>query len=110
MPGYPPKVTSLRSYTTRNSRVRHTLTVLLATIASTTALTWCIHAQQTDPGKAPVVVQPGAPGQPSKTLPPSTRAVLPPPSPADVAFMQGMIMHHSQAIEMTALIPSHSDN
>lgn len=111
MPGYPPKVTSLRSYTTRNSRcVRHTVTVLLATIASTTTLTWCINAQQTDPGKAPVVVQPGAPGQPSKTLPPSTRAVLPPPSPADIAFMQGMIMHHSQAIEMTALIPSHSDN
>lgn len=24
--------------------------------------------------------------------------------------MQGMIMHHSQAVEMTALIPSHSEN
>ena len=24
--------------------------------------------------------------------------------------MQGMIMHHSQAVEMTALIPSHTDN
>jgi uncharacterized protein (DUF305 family) len=29
-------------------------------------------------------------------------------SQADVAFMQGMIMHHSQAVEMTALIPSHT--
>jgi uncharacterized protein (DUF305 family) len=35
---------------------------------------------------------------------------LPPLSPADVEFMQGMIMHHSQAVEMTALIPSHTDN
>jgi uncharacterized protein (DUF305 family) len=35
---------------------------------------------------------------------------LPPPSAADVEFMQGMIMHHAQAIEMTALIPSHTDN
>jgi len=67
------------------------------------------RAQQTPPA-APVVVQPGAPGKPSKTLPPSTKASLPPLSQADVAFMQGMIMHHAQAVEMTALIPSHTDN
>jgi uncharacterized protein (DUF305 family) len=58
----------------------------------------------------PVVVQPGRPGQPSRTLPSSTHARLLPPSPADVAFMQGMIMHHQQAVEMTALIPSHTSN
>jgi uncharacterized protein (DUF305 family) len=70
------------------------------------------RAQQTDPGRppSPVVVQPGAPGKPSKTLPPSTRAALPPRSQADVEFMQGMIMHHAQAVEMTALIPSHTEN
>jgi len=67
------------------------------------------RAQQTNPA-APVVVQPGAPGSPSKTLPPSTKGTLPPRSRADVEFMQGMIMHHSQAIEMTALIPSHTEN
>ena len=67
-------------------------------------------AQQTDSGKTPVIVQPGAPGKPSKALPPATKGTLPPPSQADVEFMQGMIMHHSQAIEMTALIPSHSEN
>jgi len=67
------------------------------------------HAQQADPAK-PVVVQPGAPGKPSRTLPPSTRATLPPRSQADVEFMQGMIMHHSQAVEMTGLIPSHTEN
>jgi uncharacterized protein (DUF305 family) len=67
------------------------------------------HAQQTDPA-TPVVVQPGAPGKPSKTLPPSTKATLPPRSQADVQFMQGMIMHHSQAVEMTTLIPSHTEN
>jgi uncharacterized protein (DUF305 family) len=67
------------------------------------------RAQQADPAK-PVVVQPGAPGEPSKTLPPSTRATLPPRSQADVEFMQGMILHHSQAVEMTALIPSQTEN
>jgi uncharacterized protein (DUF305 family) len=64
--------------------------------------------QQTNP--APVIVQPGAPGQPSKTLPTGTHGTLPPQSRADVEFMQGMIMHHSQAVEMTALIPTHTDN
>jgi uncharacterized protein (DUF305 family) len=58
----------------------------------------------------PVIVQPGAPGEPSKTLPPSTRATLPPRSAADVGFMQGMILHHSQAVEMTAMIESHTQN
>jgi uncharacterized protein (DUF305 family) len=67
------------------------------------------RAQQAD-SAPPVIVQPGPPGQPSKTLPPSTKATLPPRSHADVEFMQGMIMHHSQAVEMTALIASHTDN
>jgi len=68
-----------------------------------------VFAQQSNPA-TPVVVQPGAPGQPSRTLPPSTRATLPPRSPKDVEFMQGMIMHHAQAVEMTALIESHTGN
>src|SRR5216117_1116808 len=68
-----------------------------------------IYAQQADP-TPPVVVQPGAPGQPTRTLPPSTRATLPPRSPKDVEFMQGMIMHHAQAVEMTALIETRTEN
>jgi uncharacterized protein (DUF305 family) len=84
----------------------HCLVVLLAFggVFSSSA-----SAQQNDSGK-PVVVQPGAPGKPSKTLPSSTKATLPPLSQADVEFMQGMIMHHAQAIEMTALIDSHTEN
>ncbi|HSB11678.1 MAG TPA: DUF305 domain-containing protein [Blastocatellia bacterium] len=38
------------------------------------------------------------------------RAKLPPASPADVQFMQGMIMHHAQAVDMTGLIESHTEN
>jgi uncharacterized protein (DUF305 family) len=56
------------------------------------------------------IVEPGAPGQPSKILPPNTTGKPTPLSTADVDFMQGMIMHHGQAVEMTALIPSHTDN
>jgi uncharacterized protein (DUF305 family) len=68
-----------------------------------------VAPQQNDSSK-PVVVQPGAPGKPSKKLSTSAKATLPPRSQADVEFMQGMIMHHAQAIEMTALIDSHTDN
>jgi uncharacterized protein (DUF305 family) len=63
-------------------------------------------AQQ--PGSAAssgAIVQPGAPGQPGKDLDPRSVSVAPPkPFGPDVEFMQGMIMHHSQAVEMVALL------
>ena len=83
--------------------------LLLSVGALTQFFSFPVLAQQKD-SSAPVVVQPGAPGKPSKTLPPGTKATLPPRSPADVEFMQGMIMHHQQAVEMTALISSHTAN
>ncbi|HLK05697.1 MAG TPA: DUF305 domain-containing protein [Candidatus Acidoferrum sp.] len=93
---------------------------LLRPILGVCALSFCIcsvaqsnhsvtRAQQSEASK-PAVVQPGAPGEPSKTLPSSTRGTLPPRSKADVEFMQGMILHHAQAVEMTALIGSHTEN
>jgi uncharacterized protein (DUF305 family) len=82
---------------------------LIAAGALSGLLSLSVSAQQPDPG-TPIVVQPGAPGQPTRTLPSSTRATLPPHSLADVQFMQGMIMHHAQAVEMTALIESHTEN
>jgi uncharacterized protein (DUF305 family) len=57
------------------------------------------------------IVQPGAPGESSKSLSPATASTtslgLADP---DVKFMQGMIMHHSQAVEMTALMPARTHN
>lgn len=53
---------------------------------------------------APAPVQPGAPGEPAKTLTAVAAQPAPrPPSEADVRFMQDMIMHHGQAVEMTEL-------
>ena len=67
-------------------------------------------AQKSDPETPPIVVQPGAPGQPTLIRASSTRAKLPPRSMKDAEFMQGMIMHHAQAVEMTALIESRTLN
>ena len=82
---------------------------LISICAVVCLLSLPVYAQQADP-QAPVVVQPGAPGQPTKTLPAETRPTLPTATAADINFMQGMIMHHAQAVEMTALINSHTQN
>ena len=56
-------------------------------------------------------MQPGAPGQSNKALTPKTaKADLRPPAKADIDFMQGMIMHHSQAVEMTELLKTRSED
>ena len=81
---------------------------LFAAIVALCFLSLPVFAQRTD--SQPVVVQPGAPGQPTKILPASTKGMLPPLSKKDVEFMQGMIMHHAQAVEMTALIDSRTTN
>ena len=60
--------------------------------------------------ETPAVVRPGAPGQATIALAPTTRAKLPPASAKDVDFMQGMIMHHAQAVEMVALIEERTQN
>ena len=58
----------------------------------------------------PVIVRPGAPGQATTSLGPTTRAQMPPGSAKDVEFMQGMIMHHAQAVEMVAMIEERTQN
>ena len=99
---------SLLRFTSRlepqRARWRTALLALAACVFSLPA-----YAQQSAPN-TPVVVQPGAPGEPTRKLPQSSRATLPPLSAKDVEFMQGMIMHHAQAVEMTALIESHTAN
>jgi len=52
------------------------------------------------------IVQPGAPGESGKEISAAEASDLAGVlySDADVLFMQGMIMHHAQAVEMTALI------
>ena len=81
-----------------------------AVVLFVSALTAWGQPETPAPGSAPIV-QPGAPGQSSKVLSPET-AVIPlrTPAMADINFMQGMIMHHSQAVEMTELLRTRSRN
>jgi uncharacterized protein (DUF305 family) len=84
--------------------VRLIAAVLLVSAAAAAA------QSSSEPESAPIV-QPGAPGESSKRIT-AEEAAPPPraPSAVDVSFMQGMIMHHSQAVQMTDLlrVRSHS--
>jgi uncharacterized protein (DUF305 family) len=52
------------------------------------------------------IVQPGAPGQESKTLSAeeATKLAAASYTPEDVSFMQAMILHHQQAVDMALLV------
>ncbi|HCA60090.1 MAG TPA: DUF305 domain-containing protein [Blastocatellia bacterium] len=99
------RISSPFSFAGRTEWLRYCL--LLTAVL--TSLSFSINGQT--PGvQKPRVVQPGAPGQPTRQLPSETRGSLPATSPKDVEFMQGMIMHHAQAVEMTALIAGRTTN
>ena len=75
---------------------------VLLTVA--VAITACRASAAGD--QAAPIVQPGAPGQPSTVTSADKVMAGPRPTftPADVRFMQGMIGHHAQALEMTKLL------
>jgi uncharacterized protein (DUF305 family) len=73
-------------------------TILVAVVAATS----CRTAAES----SPPIIQPGAPGEASRVIAPERAVDLSRVqfSPADVRFMQGMIGHHAQALEMTTLL------
>jgi uncharacterized protein (DUF305 family) len=84
-------------------RVHHRFTALVIAAAAGAS---CRSAARVD--ARPPIVQPGAPGQPSRVISASAASDLSQVqfTGADIKFMQGMIGHHAQAVEMVALVPS----
>lgn len=80
---------------------RRSVTIVLALMSGASCRT------MPAPPAAPIV-QPGAPGEPSRVIDARRAADLSQLTytPAEIRFMQGMIGHHMQALEMTALLPS----
>ena len=63
-------------------------------------------------GGSPAIVQPGAPGQDSRIVNAEQARDLSRVqfTPADVKFMQGMIHHHAQAIDMVKLLETRTQS
>jgi uncharacterized protein (DUF305 family) len=70
-----------------------------------------VSCRSTTPA-SPQIIQPGAPGQASRVVDAAAAADVSkvPFTPADVRFMQGMIGHHAQALDMTALVATRSSS
>ena len=86
-------------------------TAALAVLALGFGLAACTADAEPEEEAAPVV-QLGAPGESNTTLSPEEAESLDEPAytAADVAFVQGMIPHHQQALEMTALVGDRADD
>jgi uncharacterized protein (DUF305 family) len=67
---------------------------------------------RTGSGGGPAIVQPGAPGEASKVVGAEQARDLSKVqfTPADVKFMQGMIHHHAQAIDMVKLLETNTQS
>ncbi|MEO6213999.1 MAG: DUF305 domain-containing protein [Vicinamibacterales bacterium] len=81
--------------------------VLAIAVLTAPVLASCRTASPQQPSP---IVQPGGPGDSTRVLSPESVAALPRPAftTADVTFMQGMIGHHSQAVDMVDLLKKRS--
>lgn len=78
--------------------------LLLAAVLAV-ALGGCSSDSEPD---GPKVIQPGAPGEPNKSGDPDPADRSDDWNHTDIAFMQMMIPHHHQALEMSALAEKHA--
>ena len=98
------------SFTTGLTSVLSLMKISTGHLAGSIVFSVALAAIAVTPARAqdppPAIVQPGAPGQPTRTLTPEQAAALGQPMhvEADVRFMQGMTFHHAQALEMTNLL------
>jgi uncharacterized protein (DUF305 family) len=84
---------------------------LLFLAAALTVSAACKTAGGSSAGSAPIL-QPGAPGQATRTITTAQATDLSKvqATAADVKFMQGMIGHHAQAVEMVDLLNQNTTN
>lgn len=93
----------------RRSRAR-SATIGLVVLVPALLLSACGPDEEPEAVSTPssVVVQPGKPGEPAKTVAPEDYEGAPAQAPfskADAEFLTDMVWHHGQAIDMSVLAP-----
>jgi len=104
--------------TLERSRMTKRLPISTLALTAAVALSACHRAADQAAGQpasaataqagAPAIVQPGAPGQASTVVSSVPTFRDSQHTDADVKFMQGMIHHHNQALQMVAMIATHT--
>mgnify|MGYP001202328591 CR=1 FL=1 len=81
----------------------------LAAVLAAGLLAGCSGDDGAEAGPKSTVLVPGRPGEPNKTAVrgPSTPA---PPTAAEIRFVEMMIPHHRQAVEMSELVPDRASS
>jgi uncharacterized protein (DUF305 family) len=97
---------------TAPQRIAALLVTCVVTAAGAACRTGGVSSSAAGASPSAPIIQPGAPGESSHVLTADTAVNLPQPgfTAADVKFMQGMISHHAQAIEMTELLPTRTNS
>ena len=96
-----------------NATPSRPLAVLLTALASTACASTFEGTPSASPeSAAPRILQPGAPGEASRGFEGGPLETIEGKghTDADVRFMRGMIPHHAQALQMTALVAERTEN
>ena len=88
------------------------MTKRVSMLTAGTAIAACLFLTTAASAQPVSIVQPGVPGTPAKVITPAEAARIANTrhTAGDIAFMQMMVVHHDQAVEMAALAPSRTKN
>jgi uncharacterized protein (DUF305 family) len=99
-------VPTLSTSAVRRLRAATATTVLLGVLGAAAACSSDPDQKEASGNDGPKVIQPGKPGEAVKTTKPNPVSRSEEWNHTDVAFMQMMIPHHAQAVQMSELAPS----
>lgn len=93
--------------------MRAALIVFASLLVVLTGCTSSTAPQAPRAGSTAPVIAPGRPGEQARTLSPSEAVTAVPsetPNAADITYVQDMIVHHRQAMDMALLAPSRAES
>ncbi|MFG1703554.1 DUF305 domain-containing protein [Nonomuraea sp. M3C6] len=93
--------------------MRGALIVIVGTVVALAGCSSSTTPQAPRADSTAPVIAPGRPGEQAKTLSPAEAATAvpaPTANAADVTYVQDMIVHHQQALDMALLVPTRADS